>query len=69
MITKNNRKFTGKLAIVDYECNIILHETIAEIPKELNCPLNYDLENYLDFNMPLTQFDHLPEEEKKKAKY
>jgi len=33
---------------VDYKSNLILHDSIAEIPKEHNCDLNYYLGSYLD---------------------
>lgn len=46
--TLNNRLFQGKLMCVDYKSNLILHDSIAEIPKEQNCDLNYYLSNYLD---------------------
>ena len=36
---------------IDYKANVIMHETIAEIPAHLNCPLNYDLYNYADSKM------------------
>jgi len=33
IITLNNRIFQGKLMCIDYKGNLILHESIAEIPK------------------------------------
>jgi small nuclear ribonucleoprotein (snRNP)-like protein len=64
VLTKNNRSFEGKIMCVDYKFNLILHEAIAEIAPEHNCPLNYQLYNYTDSKLQYMPPSQLEEEEK-----
>ena len=52
---------------IDYQANVVLHEAIAEIPKEQNCPLNYDLYNYTDIKLEYEPPADLSEDEKMKS--
>ena len=49
--THNKRIFVGKLVSVDFRCNVILVDAIAEIIPEYNTPLNYTLDNSADSKM------------------
>lgn len=49
---------------IDYKGNLILHEAIAEIPPEQNCPLNYQLCNYADSRLTFTPPESFTEEQK-----
>jgi small nuclear ribonucleoprotein (snRNP)-like protein len=62
--TKNRRRFEGKIMCIDYKGNLILHEAIAEIPPEQNCPLNYQLCNYADSRLTFTPPESFTEEQK-----
>jgi small nuclear ribonucleoprotein (snRNP)-like protein len=66
VITKNQRKFEGKIVCIDSKGSLVLHEAVAEIHPSQNCPLNYDLVNYADSKLQYEPPTDLPEEEKKK---
>lgn len=51
MQTKNNRKFEGILKAIDFRTNLIIHNAVAEIPADQNCPLNYELNTLYDIKL------------------
>lgn len=65
--TKNSRRFEGKVMCIDYKGNLILHEAVAEIPPQQNCPLNYQLSNYADSKLAFTPPESLTQEQKQQA--
>jgi small nuclear ribonucleoprotein (snRNP)-like protein len=46
--TKNQRVFYGKFIAIDDKANILLYETVTEIPQHLSHPVNQTLVNVLD---------------------
>lgn len=46
--TNNNRVFYGRLSAIDDKGNILLYETVAEIPQDVSHPINMTLANSLD---------------------
>lgn len=61
----NKRVFRGKLKAVDFRGNLVLYETVAEIPPEQNCPVNLYLQNALDSKLTLPDPGNLSEQELK----
>lgn len=60
VITKNKRKFQGKIVCIDSKGSLILHDSVAEIPSFQSCPLNYDLVNYADSKLHYDPPSELP---------
>lgn len=70
VVTKNGRKFVGRLVSIDFRSNMILHESIAEIDPKFNCELNQRLDNSLDYKMKeIIEKQHLDWSEEQKKEY
>lgn len=54
MTTKNKRVFEGTLKAVDFRSNLIIHNAVAEIPPEQNCPLNAEINSIYDVKLVYT---------------
>lgn len=67
MTTRNKRIFEGTLKAIDFRSNIILHNTVAEIPADQNCPLNAELNTLYDVKLNYVADAKLSQEEQKKA--
>lgn len=66
--TKNSRIFEGKLKAVDFRANLIIHECVAEIPDNQNCPINATLQNIMDSKLAFTPNPQKCPEEQEKEK-
>lgn len=58
--TKNKRIFQGVLKAIDFRSNLIIHNAVAEIPEDQNCPLNAELNTYYDSKLTYTPDANLP---------
>ena len=69
--TNNNRVFYGRLSAIDDKGNILLYETVAEIPQDISHHINITLVNSLDGEMNrhnYVDYEGMTEEQKRKAK-
>lgn len=66
--TRNKRVFEGTLKAVDFRSNLIIHNAVAEIPADQNCPLNAELNTIYDVKLSFTPDAGLSPEEQKRAR-